>query len=86
MTNTREELSELFRLARRYGLVYIYTSKDGTYSCTIKFNTIDHTELDAKSGFNHNTPEAAVEAAIKTAQKIVESISNMKLPERKWLT
>ena len=71
------DLSKLFLEARRYGKVSIFTMSDG-YHCKIEFNTIDHTTLEAKSRFNHDTPEDAVIFAIETAKEIVASISNMK--------
>ena len=72
-----KNLSELFMIAREYGLVYIHTSAYGTYSCIITFNTIKHTELKAKSGFDHKTPEDAVLAAINTANEIMESLKKI---------
>lgn len=81
-------LSELFRIARQYGQVDIFTSSStGKYSCYITFNTIEHTELIAKSGNGNETPEEAVEKAIRSAQEIVSSISKMStaIPERKLL-
>jgi len=80
-------LSELFYLARNYGRVTIFTSRDGTYSCNIDFNTIEHTELSAKSGHNHKEVESAVTAAIKSAEAIVASVSTIKVnPLTKLLT
>ena len=74
---TANDLSKLFLEARCYGKVNIFTMSDG-YHCKIEFNTIEHTTLEAKSRFNHETPEEAVIFAIKTAKEIVTSISNMK--------
>ena len=69
-------LSELFREARQYGCVYIFTcDSDGTYSCDITFHTIANTKLKAKSGYGHKTPEEAVRAAILVAEKIVDSMA-----------
>jgi hypothetical protein len=51
---------------------------DGFYFCSIKFDTIEHVQLKADSGFKCQTPENAVKDAIKTAKEIVDSISAMK--------
>lgn len=84
-------LSSLVRTARDYGLVNIFTQSDGTYCCSIEFSTAKYITLEAKSGFGHVEPEAAVEAAIRAAEKIVESVDQVKAKrqiagEPKWLT
>lgn len=83
-----DNLSDLFRTARQYGLVRIHTLDDGKYYCCIVFNTMKHTQLEAKSDFNQLTPEDAVKMAIKTAQSIIDSINKMSetLPQRKLLS
>lgn len=68
-------LSELFREARQYGLVRVVTASDGLYYCTIEFSTIKHTKLQAESGWKHPTPEDAVIKAISVAKEIVNSIA-----------
>jgi len=80
-------LGDLFMEARQYGLVRLSTMDDGTYHCSIKFNTIQHTALEARSTFKEATPEAAIKAAIIAAQSIVDSIQSMaaKMPERKMI-
>ena len=70
-------LSELWIEARKYGLVNMHTMEDGTYWCHITFNSINHTELKAKSGFHHLTPESAIIAAINTAAEIVGEMANL---------
>ena len=70
-----KNLGELFSEARKYGQVYLYTHDSGTYSCRIKFNTIKNVMLEAKSGFDHTTPEAAVNAAIERAIIICGELS-----------
>ena len=72
------KLGELFQEARLYGLVDLFTHDDGSYSCVIKFHTINHTELKAKSGFNKRTPEEAVTQAIEAAKNIVGEMSDLK--------
>lgn len=79
MTN----MGDLFRIARQYGKVNLFTHDDGTYNVNIKFSTIELTSLEARSGFNHMTPEAALEKAIRSAEEIVSSLG--KMPERKLL-
>lgn len=69
-----DELGKLFRKAREFGRVRIYTTSNGLYHCTIEFNSIAHTSLEAKSGFDCVTPEIAVVDAIQTAESIVSSI------------
>lgn len=65
----------LWDKARQYGFVRLSTLEDGTYFCSIKFNTISHVTLEAKSDFNHITPEDALTTAINRAIEIVNSIS-----------
>lgn len=81
-------LSELWIEASKYGRVHMFTAGDLTVSCTIKFNTINHAELEAKSGYSHVTPEIAVENAIKVAKQIVNGTRGqvMKFDEQKSLT
>lgn len=72
-----EHLGELFRRARGYGAVNIFTGSRGGYHCAINFNTIEHTKLEAMSRHDHDTPEEAVRVAIASAEKIVASVSHM---------
>lgn len=72
-------LSQLYREARQYGLVYLHNHTDGTYTCIITFNTIKHTELKASSGHGIQTPEEAVALAIAKAKEIVASISKLRV-------
>ena len=74
-------LSELFKTARLYGRVYIHTCEDGDYSCSIKFNSIEHTKLEAHSGYDCKSPEEAVSKAIEKAIEIVTSL-NKDIPEK----
>lgn len=69
-------LSELFREARKYGTVNIFTSDDGTYSCTIKFNTVKHISLEAKSGWGYKEVEIAITKAIENAKVVVRETTN----------
>lgn len=71
-------LERLFEEAQKYGRIFLHQSDDGTFSCTISFNTIKHIKLDAKSGYKHATIKSAVVAAIKNAVVIVESMKNSK--------
>lgn len=66
-------LDALFAEARALGLVHIFTSDSGGYSATIKFTTIDHTVLEAKSGFGNASPHEALHKAILKAKQIRES-------------
>jgi hypothetical protein len=75
-----DNLSELFREARQYGLVRVVTSDDGSYYCNIEFSTIKHTRLQAESGWKHKTPEEAVAKAISVAKEIVNSITTSMEP------
>ncbi len=70
-------LSKLWEEARQYGLIDLFTADNGTYSCSITFNSIKHTELRSRSGHNHKTHEQAVQAAINNAQKIVGEINEI---------
>ena len=74
-------MDELWKIARQYGLVNLFTSSNGAYSCAIKFHTIEHTELEAKSGYGNQTPHEALLKAINSAQNIVSSISNLQQKE-----
>lgn len=70
-------LCDLFKEARSYGRVNLFTNDNGTYSCTIRFNSIVHSELKALSKFDHQTPEEAILAALTVAKEIVKSLSNL---------
>ena len=72
-----KSLDELFAEARRYGTIDIYGMKDGTYTACITFNTIKHTELKARSGFDHSTPNLALQFAIDAARNIVNGIKDL---------
>jgi hypothetical protein len=84
---TIDSLNELWAIARQYGRVRLSTMRDGNYHACIEFETIAHTTLEASSGFKQETPQNALRAAIKAAEEIVASVSeiNVKLPERKLL-
>lgn len=64
------ELGELFYEARQYGLVRLSTWTDGRYIARIEFASIDHTTLEADSGFV-DTPENALRIAITAAKEVV---------------
>lgn len=68
-------MRELWDLARQYGSVDLFTNEQGKYSCVITFHTIEHTELKARSGYGFEDPEECLKAAIKAAQKIVNTMS-----------
>lgn len=86
------DLIKLFETAEKYGNVHIYSSKDMSppkcYCCTIKFNTINHVELEAKSQWDQ-TIEESLRQAIKKAVLVVESvqgsISSQDIEETKLL-
>lgn len=82
-----QDLGELFRTAREYGRVRIMTMDDGAYHACIVFDSIEHTKLEANSGFRHSSPEEAMQHAIVAARKIVDSIQKLAktLPESKLL-
>jgi hypothetical protein len=68
-------LEQLFNEAQKYGRVRVSQSSTGVgWSAYITFNTINHIELEAKSGFNHKSPGLALSAAIENAVLIVESM------------
>lgn len=67
-------LDDLFKTARDYGRVNIFTQEDGTYSAYIKFNTSKNVELEARSGFGHSSPQGALLQAIEAAEKIKEGM------------
>ena len=71
---TEPTLEQLLDEAQKYGRIRLHQSQDGSFSFTITFNTIDHVELEAKSGFYHKTPRSAVLAGIEKAVVIVESM------------
>ena len=71
---TELTLEQLLDEAQKYGRIFLHQNRDGAFSFTISFNTIDHVELEAKSGFSHKTPRSAVLAAIEKAVVIVESM------------
>lgn len=71
---TEPTLEQLLDEAQKYGRIHLHQNRDGEFSFTITFNTIDHVELEAKSGFNHKTPRSAVLAAIEKAVVIVETM------------
>lgn len=70
-------MDELWKIARQYGRVILFTSDSGTYSCDIHFHTIEHTKLEAKSGYGNVTPNEALINAIKSAEKIVLSFNTL---------
>jgi hypothetical protein len=67
-------MRQLWDKARGYGRVMLWTSDKGTYSVTITFDTLKHISLEAKSGYGHTDPEAALKAAIQKAEEIVQSL------------
>ena len=71
---TEPTLEQLLDEAQKYGRIHLHQTRSGDFSVTITFNTIDHVELEANSGFNHKTPRLAVLAAIEKAVVIVESM------------
>jgi uncharacterized protein YqfB (UPF0267 family) len=66
---------DLWNTARQYGLVRLTTTEDGKYYCCIKFSTIAHVTLEAKSDFDCANPQEALIQAINRAVQIVSSIS-----------
>ena len=70
-------LSELWVIARRYGVVQLSTNSDGTYHACITFSTAKHTELKVRSDWNHLHPEAALEKAIQGAKEIVDDVKRI---------
>ena len=78
-------LGQLWTMARQYGKVTLFTNDDGTYHARIAFLTLEHTSLEAKSDFKRPTPEAALEMAIYSAEKIVAGIKTLPASEMKLL-
>jgi len=70
-------LDDLFAEARRYGLIDIFGSADGTYSANITFSTVTNTKLEARSGHGHPTPNMALQFAIDAARSIVTSVKEL---------
>ena len=81
-----DDLSSLWRIARQYGRVRLFTNADGTYHACIVFSSLEHTALEALSDFKQMSPEAALTMAIRSAQAIVDSVSKIAAPERKLLS
>jgi flavin-binding protein dodecin len=77
----KDNMTELFYEARKYGQVSIFTSNRGDYSCNITFHTIKHVELTAHSGHGHETVENAIKSAINKAVEIVDSINSSPMPD-----
>jgi hypothetical protein len=69
-------MKDLWDEARLYGLVNLYSNRDGKYWCQITFNTIKHVELTASSKYGVETPEAALIGAIEAAKSIVDSLED----------
>jgi hypothetical protein len=63
-------LDDPFFEARELGLVRLSTMNDGKYYACIEFPTIAGTKLEAKSEFNHDTPQAALSLSIERANEI----------------
>ena len=72
-----KSLDELWAEARRYGIITIFGSDDGTYSAKIVFATVTNTTLEAHSGFRHATPNIALQFAIDAARSIVSSVKEL---------
>lgn len=70
-----DDLGKLWRRARTFGKVKLYTFDDGRYWCTITFNTIAGVLLEAESGNTLEDPESAVAAAISKAEEIIKSLT-----------
>ncbi len=66
-----KSLDELWGEARKYGRIMLHTHDDNTVSCTIKFDCIPGTAVEAKSGYNHRQPHDALHEATENAKKIV---------------
>lgn len=67
-------MRELWKEASKYGRVNLQTIDDGTITCSISFNTIEHVELVARSTWTCTTPEQALSEAINKAKQIVNSM------------
>ena len=74
VTELNLNLSDLWKVARQYGQVNLFTQTNGLYNATIVFDTIDHTSLEARSDYTQETPEAALSMAIGSAKAIVDSL------------
>ena len=68
-------LDGLWAIARCYGRVSLHTTDNGKYQCVIKFNTIEHVELEAKHPGYCDTPKESLIESIKIAERIVETTS-----------
>jgi len=71
MFEKNDTLGDLWEEARDYGRVSMFTFDDGGYHASIKFHSIQHTELKAESGNGHETPHEALAKAIGVAKEIV---------------
>lgn len=66
-------MQELWDDAAFYGKVSVFTMDRG-YFAKIKFNCIVGVDLEAKSAYDCNSPVEALEEAISSAKKIVETV------------
>lgn len=63
-------LEQLMAEATKLGRIHLYQSKKGAFSFTIEFETIPGCNLEAESGFGHETISSAVIASIEKAMQI----------------
>lgn len=70
-----DEMGTLWRKAREFGKVSLFTFDDGTYHCTVIFSTIAGVVLEAKSGTGNKEPEDALKKAIAKCHEILDSMA-----------
>lgn len=74
-------VEQLFERAESFGNVGIFSSRGkrppNCYKCSIEFESIPGTSLEAKSEFGRSLPDALIEA-IDRAERIVEKFSPQK--------
>lgn len=63
-------LEELFAEAGSYGKLRVSCMNDRTWYSQIEFATASGIQLEAKSEFNHETPQEAIKLAIDRAEQI----------------
>lgn len=56
------EIGELLEVARKYGRIRLNELNDHDFSFTITFDTIEHTTMEAKSGFTKSIEESIIYA------------------------
>lgn len=68
-------LEELFDEARTLGRVNLFSCEDGTFTVGLTFNSIEHTRLEAHSGYKHSTIKSALISCINNAYKVKDHLT-----------